>query len=81
MNNSLIALVLLASVVAPSLAAAESMRGNPDLKKYCTGDALSFCGGIDADDPAMDACFKKSLSQMSENCRRAVTAYQATQAK
>ncbi|GEP01733.1 cysteine rich repeat-containing protein [Methylobacterium haplocladii] len=81
MRHSLIVLGLIATVATPSLATAESMRGNPDLKKYCTGDALSFCSGIDADDPAMDACFKKNLGQMSENCRRAVTAYEATQTK
>lgn len=60
---------------APVLAASESKRGNADLKKYCTGDALKLCSGIDSDDPAMDACFKKNRSNLTENCRRAIDAY------
>lgn len=63
--------------VLPALAAPESKRGNADLKKYCTGDALSFCGNIDPDSKEMDACFKKHRAELSENCRRAITAYEA----
>ncbi|ABY29585.1 MAG: cysteine rich repeat-containing protein [Methylobacteriaceae bacterium] len=68
-------------VVASASAAPESKRGNPDLKKYCTGDALQFCGGIDSDSPEMDACFKKHRAELSENCRRAITAYEASGGK
>lgn len=52
-------------------------RGNDDLKKYCTGDATTFCGDIDPDSNAMDACFKEHRKELSENCRRAIDAYQA----
>lgn len=75
MRSLILALGLAALAASPALAA--SMRGNENLKKYCTGDALTFCGGIDADSPDMDACFKKNRSQMSENCKRAITAYEA----
>lgn len=77
-----IALLFAASFVgAPASAAPESKRGNADLKKYCTGDALKFCGDIDPDSKEMDACFKKHRSELSENCRRAITAYEASGSK
>lgn len=64
-------------LVCPANAASESKRGNADLKKYCTGDALKFCGDIDPDSKEMDSCFKKNRAELSENCRRAITAYEA----
>ena len=75
MRPFVLALTLAALSTVPTLAAAESKRGNPDLKKYCTGDALKLCGDIDPDDPAMDACFKKNRDNLTENCRRAIDAY------
>ncbi|WP_227440410.1 cysteine rich repeat-containing protein [Methylobacterium sp. W2] len=61
--------------------ASSTKRGNPDLKKYCTGDALTYCGNISPDDPAMDECFKKNRDKISENCRRAIDAYEASGGK
>ncbi|WP_313898917.1 3',5'-cyclic-nucleotide phosphodiesterase [Methylobacterium sp. E-025] len=66
---------VLTLAAVPALAAPTSTRGNADLKKYCTGDALKLCGDIDPDDPAMDACFKKNRGALTENCRRAIDAY------
>lgn len=77
MRNLILGLSLIAVTALPALAASESKRGNPDLKKYCTGDALSLCAGIDSDDPKMDACFTKNRDKLSENCRRAIDAYEA----
>lgn len=77
MRTIILGLPLLALMAAPASAAPESKRGNADLKKYCTGDALSLCAGIDSDDPAMDACFKTKRDKLSENCRRAIDAYRA----
>lgn len=68
-----IAAVALAAV--PALAA-PAKRGNEDLKKYCSGDAVTYCGDIDPDSREMDACFKKHRADLSENCRRAITAYE-----
>lgn len=66
----------IALVVATSAAnAVESKRGNDTLKKYCTGDYLSYCGNLSPDDPATDACFKANWAKLSENCRRAINAY------
>ena len=59
-------------------AAQQSKRGNETLKKYCTGDYLTYCGNLSPDDPAMDACFEKNWQKLSENCRRAIDAYQAS---
>ncbi len=79
MRSSILALGLIA-VAAPALAAPDasaSGRGNKDLKTYCSGDAVTFCSGNDPDSPEMDACFKKNMDKISENCRRAITAYKA----
>ena len=61
------------ALATPALA----KRGNDDLKRYCTGDATTFCGDVDPDSEAMDACFKTHRKELSENCRRAIDAYQA----
>lgn len=62
-------------------AAPMTKRGNETLKKYCTGDYLSYCGNLAPEDPALDACFEKNWKQLSENCRRAIDSYQASQGK
>ncbi|WP_342111560.1 3',5'-cyclic-nucleotide phosphodiesterase [Methylobacterium sp. SI9] len=83
MRNSILALGLIA-VAAPALAAPDasaSKRGNKDLKTYCSGDAVTFCSGNDPDSPEMDACFKKNMDKISENCRRAIKAYQGSVGK
>ena len=77
MRSLLFAFALIA-VATPTLAAPDasaSKRGNKDLKTYCSGDAVTFCSGDDPDSPEMDACFKKNMDKISENCRRAITAY------
>ncbi|MCJ2086393.1 3',5'-cyclic-nucleotide phosphodiesterase [Methylobacterium sp. E-005] len=76
--RSIILAIGLIAVAAPVLGAPDgptSKRGNKDLKTYCSGDAVTFCSGEDPDSPGMDACFKKNMDQISENCRRAITAY------
>lgn len=50
--------------------------GKSDLKRYCTGDATTFCGGMDPGGEEMKACFKKHRKDLSENCRRAIDAYE-----
>ena len=60
---------------AGSADAQQSKRGNPTLKKYCTGDYLTYCGNLDPDDPATDKCFQTNWTKLSENCRRAIDAY------
>ena len=74
-----LALSAIAPVVVPVLAAPDAprlKRGNGDLKRYCSGDALTHCGDIDPDSREMEACFKTHRAELSENCRRAVTAYE-----
>ena len=78
--RSLILAVSLAALTAPASAQAPE-RGNADLQTYCAGDALAFCAGIDPNSPQMDACFKKNMDQISENCRRAINAYKAGDGK
>ena len=74
-----LALAATASLAAaPALAqsAPQTKRGNETLKKYCTGDYLTYCGNISPDDPAMDKCFQTNWTKLSENCRRAIDAYE-----
>lgn len=73
--RSLILALSLFAIAAPASAQAPG-RGNADLQTNCAGDALQFCAGIDPNSPQMDACFKKNMSRMSPNCRRAIDAYE-----
>lgn len=66
-------------LAAPASAAPETKRGNETIKKYCTGDYLNYCGNLAPEDPKLEACFEKNWKSLSENCRRAIDAYQATQ--
>ncbi|WP_375463202.1 3',5'-cyclic-nucleotide phosphodiesterase [uncultured Methylobacterium sp.] len=68
-----------ASLAVPALAAPETRRGNETIKKYCTGDYLNYCGNLAPEDAKLDACFEKNWKSLSENCRRAIDAYQASQ--
>lgn len=72
MRSLFLALSFIALVVPAS---AQSARGNRDLKTYCSGDAATFCSGEDPGSPEMNACFKKNMKRLSENCRRAIKAY------
>jgi cAMP phosphodiesterase len=78
LNLKPFALAVIALAVATAAQAIESKRGNDTLKKYCTGDYLSYCGNLAPDDPATDACFKTNWKKLSENCRRAIDAYTPT---
>lgn len=82
--RSLILTLGFIAVATPALAAPDASaakRGNEDLQTYCAGDAITFCAGIDPNSPQMDACFKKNMSQMSPNCRRAIDAYKSSGGK
>ena len=61
------------ALVAP----ASAQDGKQDLKRYCTGDATTFCAGMDPGGEEMKACFTKHRKELSENCRRAIDAYEA----
>ncbi|WP_264046413.1 3',5'-cyclic-nucleotide phosphodiesterase [Methylobacterium flocculans] len=65
----------------PAGAAPQTKRGNETLKKYCTGDYLTYCGNLSTDDPALDKCFQTNWTKLSENCRRAIDVYQKTDGK
>lgn len=78
MTRTLIAAIALGlSLVTPAIA----RRGNEDLKRYCSGDATTFCSGVDPDGKEMDACFKEHRKELSENCRRAIDAYRTKEGK
>lgn len=73
------ALAVAVPLATPVSAAPETKRGNETIKKYCTGDYLNYCGNLAPEDPKLEACFEKNWKSLSENCRRAIDAYQATQ--
>ena len=52
-------------------------EGREELKRYCTGDATTLCGDVDPASKEMKTCFEKHRKELSENCRRAIDAYQA----
>ena len=67
------ALVLNLAFAAPALA----RRGTDALKRYCSGDAATFCGDVDPGGKAMEACFRRHRAELSKGCGRAIDAYQA----
>ncbi|CAO4151642.1 3',5'-cyclic-nucleotide phosphodiesterase [Methylorubrum extorquens] len=75
-SASLAALMLAATLPASARPRAE--RGNEEVRRYCTSDALTFCDGIDPGSRKMDACFKKHRAELSSGCRRAIDAYAAS---
>ncbi|GLS42298.1 3',5'-cyclic-nucleotide phosphodiesterase [Methylobacterium brachythecii] len=81
LNPKPFALAVIILAVAGAAQAVETKRGNETLKKYCTGDYLSYCGNLAPEDPATDACFKTNWKKLSENCRRAIDAYTPTPAE
>ena len=66
---------LVTLLASPTLAAPKSAKGNDELSRYCSGDAATFCGGVDAGSKEMDACFKKHMSELSDGCRSAIKDY------
>jgi hypothetical protein len=73
----ILGLTLPFALILSTTAFAASERGNGDLKRYCSGDAATFCGGVDPGGKEMDACFREHRKELSENCGRAIDAYQA----
>jgi hypothetical protein len=37
----------------------------PNLKKYCTGDYMTYCGNLPPESPEVDRCFEKNMEQAS----------------
>ena len=64
-----------ATLALAAPAGANAAQAKAQLRKYCTGDALSYCGDLDSDDQAMKACFRANRAKLSENCRRAIDAF------
>ncbi|MFE1599129.1 3',5'-cyclic-nucleotide phosphodiesterase [Methylobacterium sp. ID0610] len=65
-----------ASLIAGPAAA---QRDDPTLKKYCTGDYLTYCGNLPPESPEVDRCFEKNMSKISTNCKLAIDAYEEGQ--
>lgn len=76
LKNLIATIPLLVLAVAPVSAAAPK-HGNQDLKRYCSGDAATFCSDVDPGGPEMNACFRRNMSKLSQGCRRAISSYKA----
>ncbi|CAO4157317.1 3',5'-cyclic-nucleotide phosphodiesterase [Methylorubrum extorquens] len=75
-DATLAALIFAATL--PASARPRTERGNEEVRRYCTGDALTFCDGIDPGSLKMDACFKTHRAELSSGGRRAIDAYAAS---
>ncbi|WP_407526190.1 3',5'-cyclic-nucleotide phosphodiesterase [Methylobacterium oryzisoli] len=64
-------------VTGPALA----QRDDPNLKKYCTGDYMTYCGNLPPESPEVDRCFEKNMSKISVNCKKAIDYYEQSQKK
>jgi hypothetical protein len=42
------------------LPAVRRASDDPNLKKYCTGDYMTYCGNLPPESPEVDRCFEKS---------------------
>ena len=74
-----LALTGAAALLAAPAQAQQSKRGNETLKKYCTGDYLSYCGEFAPDSAEVRACFKQNKAKLSPNCQAAITSYNKAQ--
>lgn len=75
----MLAAALLVGTAGAALAdPAPVKKGNETIKKYCTGDYLTYCGNLAPEDPALEVCFEKNWAKLNENCRRAIDAYEKT---
>ena len=61
---------------APDATQRTAQRDDPNLKKYCTGDYLKFCGNLAPENPEVDRCFERNMKALSVNCRGAIDFYQ-----
>lgn len=68
---------ILATEPAITQAAPRNARGNAELERYCTSDAITFCDGIDPHSKSMNACFRMHRAKLSAGCRRAIDSHQA----
>ncbi|KMO43759.1 3',5'-cyclic-nucleotide phosphodiesterase [Methylobacterium tarhaniae] len=64
-------------LAGPALA----QRDDPNLKKYCTGDYMTYCGNLPPESPEVDRCFEKNMKKISVNCKRAIDYYEQTHKK
>lgn len=62
-------LVLLFAMVATTAAAKDALRGTPEQRAACMGDALMFCSDAIPNRARIAACLGSKLSQLSPRCR------------
>ncbi|ACL56675.1 3',5'-cyclic-nucleotide phosphodiesterase [Methylobacterium nodulans] len=79
MTVKLTSFALLLAGAALTAGPATAQRDDPILKKYCTGDYLTYCGNLPPESPEVDRCFEKNMKKISVNCKRAIDAYEDSQ--
>jgi hypothetical protein len=57
------------ALLAVSGAAALAQNYTPDQQSACQGDAFKFCAGDIPNIPAIEACLKSNVNQLSPPCR------------
>ena len=62
-------LVLLLSMMATAAAAKDELRGTPEQRAACMGDALTLCADAIPNRARIASCLGSKMSQLSPRCR------------
>jgi hypothetical protein len=62
-------LVLLFATMATAAAAKEDLRGTPEQRAACMGDALTLCADAIPNRARIASCLGSKMSQLSPRCR------------
>lgn len=59
----------------------QTSKHTEQMRNYCQGDYLTYCGNLAPEDPSLNACFKTNRAKLSENCVRSIEYYYTKQGK
>ena len=77
-----LALAILLAATTGGYAAARDLGGSKDnLQAFCSGDYIRLCSGIDPNGPAVEACFRKNMKDVSPGCQAAIAEYKSAKPK
>ena len=59
----------------------QNSKDTEQMRSYCQGDYLTYCGNLAPEDHSLNACFKNNRAKLSENCTRSIEYYYVKQGK
>ncbi len=77
--TKVLALAVGLALLPVAASATENTPARQALKKYCTGDYMTYCGNLPPGGPEVEACFKANLKKLSPDCTKAITYYKDEQ--